>query len=228
MSEPPFRSVSRRTFIASSASVAAGAVAAACGDGKDSDGTPATGEAEATTSAPTVAASPTAALRALAPTPACGDDDDLTPAQMEGPFFTPGSPQRASLREPGIAGAPLTVSGFVLSTACQPVAGALLDFWQCDDAGEYDNEGYRLRGHQFAGDDGAFRLETIRPGLYPGRTRHIHVNVQAPGRPVLTTQLYFPDEPANEADGIFDPALVMDIDPADSARASFIFVLELA
>lgn len=140
--------------------------------------------------------------QSLAPTPSCVDDD-VRPEQMVGPFFTPDSPGRTSLREPGIGGAPPTVSGFVLSTACEPVAGALLDSWQCDDAGEYDNEGYRLRGHQFAGDDGSFRLETIRAGLYPGRTRDIHVKVQAPGRPVLTTQLYFPGELANATDGIF-------------------------
>lgn len=215
--------VSRRTFIATSAAVAAGAVAAACGDGDDRPASP--GE-------PTDAASPTAATgtaappQSLAPTPSCVDDD-VTPEQMEGPFFTRDSPERTSLREPGIGGAPLTVSGFVLSTACEPVAGALLDFWQCDDAGEYDNEGYRLRGHQFAGEDGSFRLETIRPGLYPGRTRHIHVKVQAPGRPVLTTQLYFPGEPANETDGIFDQALIMDADRADDQQMSFTFVLNL-
>jgi protocatechuate 3,4-dioxygenase beta subunit len=152
---------------------------------------------------------------ALAPTPACLDDDDLeeTVAQTEGPFFTPDSPERTSLREDDIPGTPLRVTGYVYSSGCDPVPGALLDFWHCDDAGVYDNEGYRLRGHQFTGADGEFSLETIRPGLYTGRTRHIHVKVQAPNGPVLTTQLYFPDEPENERDGIFDSALLMDIEP---------------
>lgn len=166
----------------------------------------------------------------LAPTPACGDDDEPTPAQTSGPFFTPSSPERASLREPGLAGTPLTLGGFVYTPDCRPVAGALLDFWQADDAGVYDNEGYRLRGNQFADEDGAFTLETIVPGLYPGRTRHIHVNVQAPDGPILTTQLYFPDEPANEEDGIFDPDLVVDAEPRDSGEegmtATFTFVIE--
>jgi protocatechuate 3,4-dioxygenase beta subunit len=224
MSPSPLDPVSRRAFIGGSAAMAAGAVAAACGGGDDEP--PAIAEPSGAASPPGVTAT-LAPSRSLAPTPACGDEDDITPEQTEGPFFTPDSPERRSLREPGIGGEPLTVSGFVLSTACEPVAGALLDFWQCDDAGEYDNEGYRLRGHQFAGDDGSFRLETIRPGLYPGRTRHIHVKVQAPGRPVLTTQLYFPGEPANATDGIFDPALVMDFDPADGQRASFTFVLQM-
>ena len=164
----------------------------------------------------------------LAPTPACADDDDLeaTVPQTEGPFYTPETPQRQSLLEPGMAGRKLVVSGYVYDTACQPIPGALLDFWQCDDAGVYDNVGYRLRGHQFADDEGRFVLETVVPGLYTGRTRHIHVKAQAPNQPVLTTQLYFPDEPANATDGIFDPALVMDMeDTADGEVAFFTFVL---
>ena len=164
----------------------------------------------------------------LAPTPQCGDDEDLaaTLQQTAGPFYTPDTPERISLLEPGMAGTRLVVSGHVYSTDCQPIPRALLDFWQADDAGIYDNQGYRLRGHQFADDEGRYELETIVPGLYPGRTRHIHVIAQAPDGPILTTQLYFPDEPANATDGIFDPALVMDVaDEADGKIAYFTFVL---
>jgi protocatechuate 3,4-dioxygenase beta subunit len=166
----------------------------------------------------------------LAPTPACGDDDDEpTIAQTEGPFYTPNTPERTSLVEAGMTGTPLLLTGTVLTTACQPVAGALLDFWHCDDAGVYDNEGYRLRGHQFADDSGHFTLQTILPGVYPGRTRHIHVKAQAPNQPVLTTQLYFPNEPGNASDGIFHPALVMDLqDAADGSKlGAFNFVLNI-
>ena len=165
----------------------------------------------------------------LAPTPSCADDDDLeaTLQQTEGPFYTPDTPERRSLLEPDMPGTRLTVAGFVYDTACQPVPGALLDFWQCDDAGIYDNTGYRLRGHQFAGDDGQFELETILPGLYSGRTRHIHVKVQAPNQPVLTTQLYFPDEPDNEWDRIFNPALLVDMQDTDPGLLGFFtFVLD--
>ena len=168
----------------------------------------------------------------LAPTPECLDDDDLdlTLAQTEGPYFTPDSPERTSLREEGMTGTPLRVTGYVYSSGCDPAPNALLDFWHCDDAGVYDNEGYRLRGHQFTDDDGRFTLETIVPGVYPGRTRHIHVKVQAAGGPVLTTQLYFPDEPGNERDGIFDPLLVLDIEPAsednDEVTGFFTFIVE--
>lgn len=164
----------------------------------------------------------------LAPTPHCGGDDlAATVPQTAGPFYTPEAPERRSLVEPDMTGTRLALNGYVYTTDCQPVPGALLDFWQADDAGVYDNDGYRLRGHQFADDEGRFDLETIVPGLYPGRTRHIHVIAQAPNGPVLTTQLYFPEEPANASDGIFDPALVMDVaDDAEGKLAFFTFVLE--
>lgn len=178
-----------------------------------------------------IAPAPTQAAQApaLTPTPECGDDDDdVTPAQTEGPYYTPNTPERVSLLDPGIVGTKLVVTGAVLSTGCRPVARALLDFWQCDDKGVYDNRGYTLRGHQFADDQGRFRLETIVPGLYPGRTRHIHVKVQAPNGPILTTQLYFPGEPRNRTDGIFSQELVLALqDAADGKVAAFNFVLNI-
>jgi protocatechuate 3,4-dioxygenase beta subunit len=169
-----------------------------------------------------------AAQLLLPPTPACADADDPTPSQTEGPFFKQRSPERASLLEPGIAGTPIVLTGYVLSRRCQPVARTQLDFWQADAQGNYDNAGNRLRGHQFADDAGRYRLQTVIPGLYPGRTRHIHVKVQAPNRPVLTTQLYFPDEPRNARDGIFNPALLVSIqDTAEGKLATFNFILDL-
>src|SRR5215212_5460888 len=163
----------------------------------------------------------------LVPTPGCGDDHDLsaTVPQTAGPFYSPDTPERQSLLEPGMPGTRLVVTGYVYSTDCQPIPGALLDFWQADDAGVYDNEGYRLRGHQFADEDARFELEAIVPELYPGRTRHIHVIAQA-GRPdghqpILITQLYFPDEPTNASDAIFNPALVMDVHDGEDGEAAF-------
>jgi len=150
-----------------------------------------------------------------------------TPAQTEGPFYTPQSPERTSLLEPGMAGTKMIVTGYVLSTRCEPVAHALLDFWHADDAGVYDNVAYKLRGHQFADDQGRYTLETIVPGLYTGRTRHIHVKAQAPSQPILTTQLYFPGEPGNDTDGIYRPELLMDVQDADEGKSgTFNFILD--
>jgi len=157
---------------------------------------------------------------------ACDGDGALTPPQTEGPYFKPSSPARASLIEPGMPGTRLVVEGSVLTADCKPVPRALLDFWQADAAGRYDNEGQRLRGHQLTDDAGHYRLETVVPAQYPGRTRHIHVKVQAPGRPALTTQLYFPGESANQRDGIFDPKLVMKVRDVEGGKiGAFDFVL---
>ncbi|PSR56356.1 intradiol ring-cleavage dioxygenase [Adhaeribacter arboris] len=162
----------------------------------------------------------------LPPTPACDDHDDPTPSQTEGPYFKPESPERNSLMEASISGTKLILTGQVVNTNCQPVAKALLDWWHADDAGNYDNNGFRLRGHQYTDNKGNFRLETIVPGLYTGRTRHIHVKVQAPGKSILTTQLYFPDEPQNQRDGIYNKVLLMDIKPMEkNVHAGFTFVL---
>ena len=102
----------------------------------------------------------------------------------------------------------------------------MLDFWQADAQGAYDNEGFRLRGHVLSDAQGRYRVETIVPGLYPGRTRHIHVKVQAPAGRVLTTQVYFPDEPGNRRDGIYSPALQVTLTRgAEVSQAVFNFVL---
>jgi protocatechuate 3,4-dioxygenase beta subunit len=170
-----------------------------------------------------VPAAPTATVEAALPTPQC---DGLTPAQTEGPYYTPDTPERKSLIEPGMTGTKLILAGYVLDADCQPIPNAWLDFWQANDEGEYDNAGYVMRGHQFTDAAGRYQLETVFPGLYPGRTRHIHVKVQAPNGPILTSQIYFPDEPANTGDGIFDPALIADMETtAAGLRGTFNFVI---
>ena len=162
----------------------------------------------------------------LSPTPSCHDGDEPTIPETEGPFFKPKSPRRSDLRESGIVGRPVELSGVVRTRACRPVAGVLVDLWQADDAGKYDNNGFRLRGHIFTDAEGRYAFRTIMPGLYPGRTRHYHVKVQAPNRPVLTTQFYFPGEKANRSDAFFHPGLVMQVAGADDLlRARFVVVL---
>lgn len=158
-------------------------------------------------------------------TPACSAAGPTRP-ETEGPYFKPRSPERQSLVEPGIEGQRLILTGSVIATGCRPVARALLDFWHADTAGQYDNAGFRLRGHQYSDADGRYRLETVMPGLYSGRTRHIHVKVQAPNGPVLTSQLYFPDEPANARDGLFRRELLMTVNEGgDPLRTQFDFVI---
>ena len=157
--------------------------------------------------------------RVLAQTPRCGTP---TQRQTAGPFFKPDSPERSNLRVANEKAKLLVVSGVVLSPQCRPVANALLDFWHADEAGEYDNSGFRYRGHQFTDAQGRWRLETIVPAEYPGRTRHIHVNVQAPRGRILTTQLYFPGDAGNARDGLYRPELTMKMASAGEGRFDFV------
>jgi len=159
-------------------------------------------------------------------TPACGEKPERTPSQTPGPFYSPDSPRRGSLVEPGSRAERLALTGLVLSPQCTPMANALLDFWHCDETGEYDNKGFRYRGHVLADAQGRYRLETIVPGEYPGRTRHIHVKVRPAGGRVLTTQLYFPGEAGNRADGIYRRELEMQVGRVRGQReARFDFVV---
>jgi protocatechuate 3,4-dioxygenase beta subunit len=159
-------------------------------------------------------------------TPGCEDGDEPTIPETAGPYFKPQSPLRSDLREPGIAGRPVELTGHVLTRTCRPLAGALVDLWHANDSGEYDNKGFRLRGHLFTDPAGRYAFRTILPGLYPGRTRHYHVKVQAPGSALLTTQFYFPNEERNQTDGLFRSELVMRVaDREDSLLAQFDVVL---
>ena len=160
----------------------------------------------------------------LALTPACGAQATPTPRQTEGPYYTPNTPLRQSLVEPGARAERLWLAGRVVGRDCRPVGKALLDFWHCDDKGDYDNAGFRYRGHLYADADGRFFLETIFPAIYPGRARHIHVKVQAPGRGILTTQLYFPGD---ARDGLWRPELTVAMARrARGLEAAFQFIVD--
>jgi len=127
------------------------------------------------------------------PAPTCSA---LTQAQTEGPYYIPNSPEKHSLLEDGLTGTRLILVGYVLDQNCLPQSNAWLDFWQADANGQYDNAGYRLRGHQFTDAQGRYYLETILPGLYSSRPiEHIHVKVRPEGGAEVTSQLYFPQRP---------------------------------
>jgi protocatechuate 3,4-dioxygenase beta subunit len=121
----------------------------------------------------------------------------LTQQQTEGPYYIPNSPEKHSLLdEEGLPGTRLILVGYVLDQNCLPQSNAWLDFWQADANGEYDNAGYRLRGHQFTDAQGRYYLETILPGLYSSRPiEHIHVKVRPESGAEVTSQLYFPGQP---------------------------------
>ena len=152
----------------------------------------------------------------------------LTAAVEEGPYYKAGSPERRNIVEPGTIGVPMVLEGRVLDTQGRPVPGAWLDFWNANGEGIYDNDGYKLRGHQYAGKDGRYRLETIRPRDYGRRAAHVHAKVRAnENSPVLTTQLFFPGEEKNTTDPIFEEKTLMAVAEMETPRqAYFDFVVE--
>ena len=180
----------------------------------------ASGSASATASTPASATS-AAPLLCAAPAQALVE---LT----EGPYYKAGAPQRSTLATSSTAGTALVLSGYVVTRSCQPIANAKLDFWQADGNGSYDNSGYNLRGWQLTSANGAYRLETVIPGLYPGRTEHIHVKVTPPNGQTYTSQLFFPGVSQNEADSIYSSSMLVTLDSTKTpAAATFTFVVNL-
>ena len=105
-----------------------------------------------------------------------------TGADMLGPFYVAGAPERSK------TGDGLTVEGLVRSTRdCKAMSGVKLEWWSANARGDYDDA---HRATQITDGDGRFRYVTDMPGKYPGRPVHLHVKVTAPGHTVLVTQVY--------------------------------------
>jgi protocatechuate 3,4-dioxygenase beta subunit len=144
---------------------------------------------------------------------AATEESPETENNWQGPFYKPGAPVRSVLLEKGMAGTPLTVTGRVFDTHGRPLKGALLDVWQADHTGSYDNTGFLLRGKLYTDDEGRYTLRTVKPLYYgePGdmRPAHIHVKASFGRSPILTTELYFKGDPWIHRDAGVRPSLIM-------------------
>lgn len=121
---------------------------------------------------------------------------DPTTTDILGPFFSEGAPQASSIVPDSYEGEKLILTGRLISTDCEMgIADAVLDFWQADENGDYDNENFNFRGKIITDSEGYYNLETIIPGKYLNgsqyRPAHIHLKVQAEGYEELVTQIYF-------------------------------------
>ena len=173
-----------------------------------------------------------------------GGDGDMdcapTPDNIEGPFYRPDAPETDDIAPDMAPGDLLTVSGVVRDEDCAPIPNALLDVWQADADGSYDNDPsqpppgadeFAYRGRLYADENGAFSFNSIVPGRYLNgdeyRPAHIHIKVSAEGFELLTTQLYFEGDPFNDVDPFIDEGLIMPVETdADGRRlCSFDFVL---
>jgi protocatechuate 3,4-dioxygenase, beta subunit len=128
-----------------------------------------------------------------------------TPSQTEGPFYPrtlpaerDGDLTRVAGRSGVAQGTILYLSGTVVRTDGKPLAGALVELWQCDALGTYhhvgesgpQDENFQGYGSMTADAGGRYAFTTIRPVAYPGRTPHLHLKLRHPDAKPLTTQLY--------------------------------------
>lgn len=140
-----------------------------------------------------------------------------TPSQSEGPFYPVALPADSDfdlLRNGSATYTPRQtawVSGTVTDTQGTPLAGGVVEIWQCDEAGHYHHPGDGNRadaafqgfGKVTLAKDGRFRFRTLRPAPYSGRTPHIHVKVKLGSQELLTTQFYVQGDPGNARDGLW-------------------------
>jgi protocatechuate 3,4-dioxygenase beta subunit len=162
-----------------------------------------------------------------------------TEANIEGPYYRAGAPERSELAA-GLPGVPLEIEGRVTTIDCKTtLADVELDVWQANHSGHYDNDGSMppgsvlLRGRLKTDGEGRYRVKTIVPGRYLNgpqyRPAHVHVKLRARGHASLTTQLYFPDDPFNDVDPFIHRSLVMDVKRNDRVLlARYDFVLKPA
>ncbi|MCB9603449.1 MAG: hypothetical protein H6721_21465 [Sandaracinus sp.] len=145
----------------------------------------------------------------------CGS---LTEPNIEGPFFRPDAPWRTDLAESAPSARPLRLTGVVRDPGCRPLADAVLEVWHADGDGDYDLRGDTFRGRLRTDAQGRFALHTIVPGRYRTgsqfRPAHVHVKVHPNGRPPLTTQLYFPNDPHADTDPWFRSSLLVRVAPS--------------
>ena len=166
-----------------------------------------------------------------------------TPAQMEGPFYPDHLPLDTDndllVINEGITpavGEITHLTGRILDAGGHPIRNALVEIWQVDNNGAYLHSGtsnkeardknFQGFGRFLTGSTGEYYFRTIKPVLYPGRTRHIHFAVKIKGRDKFTTQCYVKGEPQNERDGIWksvkDPkaleSITIDFAPIKESR----------
>lgn len=141
-----------------------------------------------------------------------------------GPYFRPGAPYRAKITPPLEPGTVLLVQGRVWALDTRkPLAGALLDIWQANAQGRYDNDDpskppaprvFSNRARLLTDETGYYEFETVHPGPYQldenaWRPSHIHYRVHHPGYRELITQLYFKGDPHQTTDPYIKPSLII-------------------
>ena len=151
---------------------------------------------------------------------------DPTEDDVLGPYYRRGAPYRATVSPPVSAGRTLHITGKVWGVdISRPIGGALLDVWQANADGHYDNDDpahppgrhrYEYRTRLICDEGGAYDFETIYPGPYKmddrtWRSPHIHFLVRALGFKTLVTQLFFAGAEYLDSDPFVKPSLIIDL-----------------
>lgn len=154
----------------------------------------------------------------------------LTEDNIEGPYYRENAPWKTRLGEANEPGVPLRISGVVMDASCQPIPDAIVDVWQANNKGSYDNDGqndppnqaFHMRGRMKTNAKGEYAYDTVVPGRYLNgdtyRPSHIHYKVYAPGYQTLTTQLYFAGDPYIKGDAFVRPSLVITLKGANQSQ----------
>jgi len=140
--------------------------------------------------------------------------EGATPSTVEGPFHIPDAPEVAHGADmaKGAPGIPCFVTGTVRGLSGEPVGGAILDLWQTDGEGLYEEQRRTaepwMRGVYRSKPDGSYSIRTVAPisysipmdgpiGEFFGRTTmshirpaHIHFAISAPGYHGVVTHLF--------------------------------------
>jgi protocatechuate 3,4-dioxygenase beta subunit len=139
---------------------------------------------------------------------------NCTPAFRDGggPYYLPNSPFREKIAPDANKGEVLIVTGKILRSDCvTPASGAVLDIWQANETGNYEDDWYR--GRIQSDDSGNYKFETVIPEGYGEgtgyRPPHIHFKVFIDGKEILTSQMFFPEIKGTEG---FNDAFIMNVE----------------
>ena len=141
-----------------------------------------------------------------------------------GPYHRPDAPFRAKITPPLEPGDVLVVQGRVWALdSRKPLSGAVIDIWQANAQGRYDNDDpknppqrgvFKNRARLVTDAAGYYEYETVRPGHYSigvnrWRPSHIHYMVRAADYKTLVTQLYFAGDKHNATDAFIKKSLII-------------------
>ena len=172
-------------------------------------------------------------------------DEHATEYNVEGPLYRENAPfQRtpAKLCSVEESEQPMVMEGKILSVDGKPIPNAIVDVWQANEQGDYENEDpnqedYNLRARIIVDDEGSYQFTSVIPGGYEigkggpvgeflkkigrhaWRPGHIHFKIEAEGYKTLTTMLFIPNDPWIDSDAVsaVKDSLILDLKLTDSS-----------